>query len=87
MSKSDLFDPVEFNSLKLKNRIALSPLTRARGTQDGHAGELQAAYYSQRASAGLLITEATAVVPGGRGGPFLPGLWDDKLIAGWKLLL
>ena len=69
MSKSDLFDPVEFNSLKLKNRIALSPLTRARGTQDGHAGELQAAYYSQRASAGLLITEATAVVPGGRGGP------------------
>ena len=86
MSKTDLFDPVEFNGLTLKNRIALSPLTRARATQDGKAGELQATYYSQRASAGLPITEATAVVPGGRGGPFLPGLWDDSLIPGWKMV-
>lgn len=84
MSKTDLFSPVEFNGLTLKNRIALSPLTRARATQDGKAGELQATYYSQRAGAGLLITEATAIVPGGRGGPFLPGLWEDEQIAGWK---
>jgi N-ethylmaleimide reductase len=84
LEKTDLFDPVELNGLKLKNRIALSPLTRARATQDGKAGELQATYYAQRASAGLLITEATAVVPGGRGGPFLPGLWEDSQVAGWK---
>lgn len=84
MAGTDLFNPVELNGLTLKNRIALSPLTRARATQDGKAGELQATYYSQRASAGLLITEATAVVPGGRGGPFLPGLWEDEQIAGWK---
>lgn len=84
MTKSDFFEPVTLNGLTLKNRIALSPLTRARATQDGKAGELQAVYYSQRASAGLLITEATAVVPDGRGGPFLPGLWEDNQIAGWK---
>ncbi|MEQ9314244.1 MAG: alkene reductase [Henriciella sp.] len=84
MSKSDLFEPVTFNGLTLKNRIALSPLTRARATQDGHATDLQATYYAQRAGAGLLITEATAVVPGGRGGPFLPGLWQDSQIEGWK---
>ena len=84
MSKTDLFDPVTFNGLTLKNRIALSPLTRARAAQDGKAGKLQADYYSQRASAGLLITEATAVTPGGRGGPMLPGLWEDDQIAGWK---
>lgn len=84
MTKTDLFEPVTYNGLTLKNRIALSPLTRARATQDGKAGKLQADYYSQRASAGLLITEATAVVPGGRGGPMLPGLWEDAQIAGWK---
>lgn len=84
MSKTDLFESVTLNGLALKNRIALSPLTRARARQDGHATALQATYYAQRAGAGLLITEATAVVPGGRGGPFLPGLWQDSQIEGWK---
>lgn len=85
MSESDLFDPCVLNGFKLQNRIVFSPTTRARGGPDGEAGELQATYYSQRASAGMLITEATAVTPGGRGGPNLPGLWDDKHIAQWKM--
>lgn len=85
MAETDLFEPVEFNGLKLSNRIALSPLTRARAGTDGMPGELQATYYSQRASAGLLITEATAVHPGGRGGEWIPGLWDDRHVDGWKL--
>src|SRR6187402_96743 len=81
---TDLFDPCEFNGLRLQNRIALSPLTRTRSNDAGEAGPLQALYYAQRASAGLLITEATPVTPGGRGGPNIPGLWSDDQIAGWK---
>ena len=81
---TDLFDPCEFNGLKLQNRIALSPLTRTRSNDAGEAGALQALYYAQRASAGLLITEATPVAAGGRGGPNIPGLWNDHQIAGWK---
>lgn len=83
---TDLFDPCEFNGFKLQNRIALSPLTRTRSNDAGEAGPLQALYYAQRASAGLLITEATPVTPGGRGGPNIPGLWSDDQVAGWKLV-
>jgi N-ethylmaleimide reductase len=84
MSETDLFDPCEFNGLRLQNRIALSPLTRTRSNDAGEAGPLQALYYAQRATAGLLITEATPVTPGGRGGPNIPGLWSDDQIAGWR---
>ena len=83
---TDLFDPCEFNGLKLQNRIALSPLTRTRSNDAGEAGAMQALYYAQRATAGLLITEATPVAPGGRGGPNIPGLWNDDQIAGWRLV-
>jgi N-ethylmaleimide reductase len=85
MTETDLFDPCEFNGLSLSNRIVMSPLTRARADMLGNAGPLQAAYYAQRASAGLLITEATAVAPEGRGGAFIPGLWDDRHIGAWRL--
>ena len=84
MTQTDLFDPCEFNGLKLQNRIVLSPLTRTRSNDAGEAGPLQALYYAQRASAGLLITEATPVTPGGRGGPNIPGLWSDAQVAGWR---
>lgn len=86
MSRTDLFSPCEFNGLRLKNRIVMSPLTRSRASADGRVGELQATHYAQRASAGLLITEATAVAPEGRGGPNTPGLWDDVHIGDWKLV-
>lgn len=86
MTKTDLFDPCRLNGLDLQNRIAFSPLTRTRADMDGRVGALQAEYYAQRASAGLLFTEATAVVPEGRGGAYTPGLWDDGQIPGWKLV-
>jgi len=85
MAETDLFNPCEFNGLSLSNRIVMSPLTRARADMDGNAGPLQATYYAQRASAGLIITEATAVVPEGRGGAWIPGLWDDRHIGAWRL--
>lgn len=84
MAGSDLFEPCDFNGLALANRIVMSPLTRSRADADGSAGPLQATYYAQRASAGLLITEATAVAPEGRGGPAIPGLWDDRHIEAWR---
>jgi N-ethylmaleimide reductase len=85
MTDTDLFSPCTLNGLRLQNRIALSPLTRTRAGADGRPGPLQATYYAQRASAGLLITEATAVAPEGRGGNFIPGLWDDAQIEAWRL--
>jgi N-ethylmaleimide reductase len=85
MTETDLFDPCEFNGIRLRNRIVMSPLTRARADMEGNPGQLQATYYAQRASAGLLISEATAVTPEGRGGAFIPGLWDDRHIEAWRL--
>jgi N-ethylmaleimide reductase len=82
---TDLFSPCELNGLTLQNRIVMSPLTRARADMEGNPGPLQATYYAQRASAGLLITEATAVMPEGRGGAFIPGLWDDRHVEAWRL--
>ncbi|MFC0282240.1 alkene reductase [Camelimonas abortus] len=84
MTTAKLFAPCELNGLTLNNRIAMSPVTRARATEDGHVGELQQIYYGQRGDAGLIFTEAVAVTPGGRGGPFLPGLWADSHVAGWR---
>lgn len=81
---TDLFDPCVVSGLRLQNRIVMSPLTRCRADMDGHVGALQATYYRQRATAGLIITEATAVVPEGRGGPGIPGLWDDAHVESWR---
>ena len=81
---TDLFDPCEFNGLTLQNRIVLSPLTRTRADMDGKVGELQATYYAQRASAGLLITEGSQVSPQGLGYPNTPGIHTDAQVAGWK---
>jgi len=83
---TDLFDPWAYKGVRLRNRIAFSPVTRSRASADGHAGALQATYYAQRASAGLIFTEATAVTPGGRGGPNIPGLWQDSHVPAWKLV-
>ena len=82
--QTDLFEPCELNGLMLQNRVVMSPLTRCRADMDGHVGALQAAYYGQRASAGIIITEATAVTPEGRGGPGVPGLWQDAHIESWR---
>ena len=79
-----LFDPLQLGSLELPNRIAMAPLTRARAGREGIPNELMAAYYAQRASAGLIISEATGISREGLGWPNAPGLWNDAQVEGWK---
>lgn len=79
-----LFDPVQIGALRLPNRIVMAPLTRCRAAAGRVPGELMAEYYTQRASAGLIISEATAVMPSGVGYPDTPGIWSDEQVEGWK---
>ena len=79
-----LFEPLNLGALHLPNRIAMAPLTRARAGFEGVPNELMAAYYSQRASAGLIISEATGISREGLGWPNAPGLWNDAQVDGWK---
>src|SRR4051794_39409623 len=80
-----LFDPLTLGALQLPNRIIMAPLTRSRATPDGRVPTaLQEEYYVQRASAGLIISEATSVSPMGVGYAATPGIWSDEQTAGWK---
>jgi 2,4-dienoyl-CoA reductase-like NADH-dependent reductase (Old Yellow Enzyme family) len=79
-----LFDPLRIGSLELPNRIVMAPLTRLRGTPDHLPTPLQVEYYRQRASAGLIISEATPIDPMGVGYPNVPGLWSAEQVAGWR---
>jgi len=80
-----LFDPIAVGALRLPNRIVMAPLTRSRATPDGRVPvPLMAEYYTQRATAGLLITEATSVDPMGVGYAATPGIWSDEQTEGWK---
>jgi 2,4-dienoyl-CoA reductase-like NADH-dependent reductase (Old Yellow Enzyme family) len=83
---STLFDPLELGAIELSNRIAMAPLTRARSDREAVPNELMAAYYAQRASAGLIISEATGISREGLGWPNAPGLWNDRQAEGWKLV-
>ncbi|WP_133128257.1 alkene reductase [Legionella nagasakiensis] len=82
-----LFTPFNLQSLTLQNRIVMAPLTRNRaihGTDAPHA--LNAEYYGQRASAGLIISEATQISPTAKGYAWTPGIYSPEQIAGWKLV-
>jgi 2,4-dienoyl-CoA reductase-like NADH-dependent reductase (Old Yellow Enzyme family) len=80
-----LFDPVAIGDLRLPNRILMAPLTRNRSSGKGRVpNPLMRDYYAQRASAGLIISEATSVTPMGVGYPQTPGVWSDEQVAGWK---
>jgi len=81
-----LFNPLQLGSLELPNRIFMAPLTRARAGREGVPNELMACYYTQRAGAGLIITEATGISREGLGWPDAPGLWSDAQVEGWKLV-
>ena len=81
-----LFDPLQLGSIELANRIAMAPLTRARAGREATPNDLMAAYYAQRASAGLIISEATGISREGLGWPNAPGLWNGKQVEGWKLV-
>ncbi|MCB0404727.1 MAG: alkene reductase [Bdellovibrionales bacterium] len=83
-----LLQPIKAGALELKNRIVMSPLTRSRATgEDGRTpNKLMEQYYVQRASAGLIISEATAVTPMGVGYANTPGIWSEKHVEGWKAI-
>ena len=78
-----LFSSVRLGDLTLANRIAMAPMTRNR-SPDGVPTDLNALYYGQRASAGLIITEGTTPDAGGRGYIDIPGLYDAAQVAGWR---
>ena len=79
-----LFDPMKLGLLEIPNRIVMAPLTRARADRAGVPNELMAAYYAQRAGAGLIISEATGISREGLGWPNAPGLWNAAQVEGWK---
>lgn len=79
------FDPVTLGDLPLSNRIVMAPMTRCRTDQPGNVpNALMAEYYCQRASAGLIVTEATQISQQGQGYSFTPGLHSAEQVAGWQ---
>src|ERR1700742_3461744 len=83
-----LFDPLTIGDLDVPNRIVLAPLTRNRSTGPGRVpNAMMREYYTQRASAGLIISEATSVTPAGVGYPHTPGVWSDDQVEGWRKIV
>lgn len=79
-----LFDSLQLGELRLANRIVMAPLTRARAGTSRVPNDLMVEYYRQRASTGLILTEATVVSPQGIGYADTPGIWSPRQIEGWK---
>jgi 2,4-dienoyl-CoA reductase-like NADH-dependent reductase (Old Yellow Enzyme family) len=79
-----LFDPLEAGALHLKNRVVMAPLTRSRAGASRVPNDLMREYYTQRAGAGLIISEATAISEEGYGWKDAPGAYTDAQMAGWK---
>jgi N-ethylmaleimide reductase len=82
-----LFDPLTLGDLQLPNRVIMAPLTRMRAQQPGNIPHaLNAEYYAQRVSAGLIISEATQISPQGQGYPATPGIHSPEQVVGWKVV-
>ena len=79
-----LTDPIQLGAIHAQNRMLMAPLTRGRATADGVPTEIMIDYYRQRASAGLIISEATGISRAGLGWPYAPGLWSDEQVAAWR---
>jgi N-ethylmaleimide reductase len=87
MADDILLSSLPFGAVALPNRVLMAPLTRSRSKQPGDVPwALNAEYYAQRASAGLIVGEATQVSPQGKGYAFTPGLHSDDQVAGWRLV-
>ena len=80
----NLLSPILVGNYTLKNRMFMAPLTRCRSVEDNIPNDLMATYYGQRASAGLIISEATQICTQGIGYPCTPGIHTPKQIEGWK---
>ncbi|MBF4434122.1 alkene reductase [Vibrio anguillarum] len=82
---SSLFSPTQIGPLSLNNRLVMAPMTRARTSQPGNVpNDIMAQYYAQRASAGLIITEATQISDDSQGYSFTPGIYTPEQIVGWQ---
>ncbi|UEN98980.1 alkene reductase [Acidiferrobacter thiooxydans] len=79
-----LFSPLQVGAWPLRNRIVMAPLTRNRAGPGFVPHDLNVEYYRQRASAGLIISEATQIAPEGLGYPDTPGIYTDEQVAGWR---
>jgi N-ethylmaleimide reductase len=79
-----LLEPTQLGKYSLKNRLVMAPLTRNRAKEGNIPQSMNAQYYSQRASAGLIISEATQISPQGQGYPFTPGIHTAEQVAGWQ---
>jgi N-ethylmaleimide reductase len=86
MPSLDLFSPFKLSALTLSNRIVMAPMTRNRAGRGNAPSSLNATYYAQRASAGLIVSEATQISPQGVGYPGTPGIHSDEQVAGWKIV-
>src|SRR5215470_9766740 len=84
MNNLDIFSPFNLGPLQLPNRVVMAPMTRNRAGRGNVPGPLNATYYAQRASAGLIISEATQISPQGVGYPGTPGIHSAEQITGWK---
>ena len=84
MSTTDLFSAVTIGKLNLRNRMVMAPMTRNRAAQGAIPQAMNVEYYRQRASAGLIITEASQVSAEGVGYPATPGIYDEQQVAGWQ---
>ncbi|HEY2527389.1 MAG TPA: alkene reductase [Xanthobacteraceae bacterium] len=86
MSSIDILSPFTLGPLQLRNRVVMAPMTRNRAGPGNVPVPLNATYYAQRATAGLIVTEATQISPQGLGYPGTPGIHSAAQIAGWKLV-
>jgi N-ethylmaleimide reductase len=86
MSRDILFTPLRLGSMQLPNRIVMAPLTRMRAGANNVPTALNAEYYAQRSSAGLIISEGVAVSPQAQGYPSSPGIYSPEQIAGWRVV-
>ncbi|MCW4114180.1 alkene reductase [Aurantimonas sp. MSK8Z-1] len=84
MATSKLFEPIDLGPIRLANRVVMAPLTRSRAHEAGKPNDLHVEYYRQRASAGLIVTEATNISPEGRGYAYTPGIFSPEQVEGWK---
>ena len=82
-SSPHLLSPFDLHGLPLRNRVAMAPLTRARAGRERVPNDLMVEYYTQRASAGLIIAEATTISEQGFGWVDSPGIYNDAQVAGW----
>jgi N-ethylmaleimide reductase len=83
---ADLLKPFRLGSLTLTNRVVMAPLTRSRAGRGDVQGLINAQYYAQRASAGLIISEATQISQQGKGYAFTPGIYNEQQVDGWRLV-